>query len=131
LDNEENKVKEEQEKEMTPEQPVDMAKSSEPSEGSLGMVALILGIIGVILSFIPCVNFLGILLGIAALICGIIAKNQNQKFAMAGIILGVVAIVIYILILIALWAGLAGLEHIFQEEIQELPDIFEELPDEF
>lgn len=65
---------------------------------TLGIVSLVTGIIGLILS--PCCGFISIPLGIAALVCGFMAKGQNQRFALAGLILGAITLVVAIIMII-------------------------------
>ncbi len=60
-----------------------------------GVTGLVTGILGVI-NAITCFP-LGILVGIVAVICGFVAKNRKQKFALAGIVLGSVAIGVVII----------------------------------
>lgn len=57
---------------------------------TLGTVGLVSGITGLIFDF--CCSPLGVLLGIVALVCGILAQGRNQKFAAAGIVLGAIAL---------------------------------------
>lgn len=63
----------------------------EKTNNTLGIVSLVIGILGVLF---VCCPYGGIILGIAALICGILARQQQQQFALAGIILGAVAILL-------------------------------------
>lgn len=77
---------------------------------ALGVVSLVLGIIGVV---VFCCNPLPIILGVIAVICGFIAKSKGQKFAMAGIILGFIAIGLNIIILILLQVGGGMVEEFF------------------
>lgn len=58
---------------------------------TLGIIAMVLGITGLIFSF--CCTFMAVIPGLAALLCGIIAKNNRQKYGMTGITLGVVTII--------------------------------------
>ena len=83
---------------------------------TLGIISMIVGILGILT---VCCGYLSIFLGIVALILGIIAKGKNQRFAMAGIILGAVALVLAIIFLVALSVGLQQLEY--------LPDFLEDL----
>ncbi len=70
---------------------------SEPSSGAktLGGISLACGIGGLILFGIP--------LGIAAIACGIPAINGGAKNGIAGIILGIIDILLAIIILAAGW----------------------------
>ncbi len=73
-------------------------RNEETPNNTLGLVAMILGIFGLAFSF--CCLFMAILPGIAALVCGIIAKNKGQRYATAGIILGAITIIIGIVLTI-------------------------------
>ena len=77
------------------------AYTPEPEQkATLSIVSMVLGIVGLIFSCCCC---LGVPFDIAAIVVGIIAKKKNvpnQGMALAGIILGAVAIVIYIITVI-------------------------------
>lgn len=83
---------------------------------TLGVVSLITGIVGVIFSFLPCCFYIGFILGVIALVFGILAKKQEQRYALAGIILGAVSIGLGLVVLflgsslfmLSLMAGAAG-----------------------
>lgn len=64
--------------------------NKEPKNHTLGLVSMILGITGLLFSF--CCTFMAVLPGIAALVCGAIARNNGQKYALSGIILGLLTI---------------------------------------
>ncbi len=80
--------------------------SSQPGKSNgLSVAALVVGIVGVVLAFIPCVNIIGMLLGLIALVLGIIGWVQAGKdpaakkgTAIAGVVLGVAAIVIAVIV---------------------------------
>jgi Domain of unknown function (DUF4190) len=69
----------------------------------LGVAALVLGIIGTVFSLIGFTFWIGIPLGVVALILGIIGRksagtnNQPTGMATAGMVLGIVGLVIGIL----------------------------------
>ncbi|MCC8908294.1 MmpS family transport accessory protein [Curtobacterium sp. GD1] len=66
----------------------------------LGLTALIVGIVAIVGCAIPIVNFVSIFLGAVALILGIIGlvqKNRPRGLAIAGSILGVIALLVGIL----------------------------------
>ena len=67
------------------------SRKREPENDTLGLVSMILGITGLLFSF--CCTFMAVLPGIAALVCGAIAKNNGQKYALSGIILGLLTII--------------------------------------
>ncbi len=58
---------------------------------TLGLLSMIVGILGLVFSF--CCTFLSLVPGIIAIVCGFIARNQGQKYALSGIILGILAII--------------------------------------
>jgi tetrahydromethanopterin S-methyltransferase subunit C len=75
--------------------------------GTLAVLALIFGIAAIIISWVPFVNFLSILLAIAAMILGVIEIRRidtgktpaiGKSFAITGIILGAVAVVLGIVL---------------------------------
>ena len=59
---------------------------------TLGTISLVSGILGVLFFF--CCPYMSVILGIAALVCGILGYQQQQKYALAGIILGAIATVL-------------------------------------
>lgn len=58
---------------------------------TLGTISLVSGILGVLFF---CCPYMSVILGIAALVCGILGYQQQQKYALAGIILGAIATVL-------------------------------------
>jgi membrane-bound ClpP family serine protease len=60
---------------------------------TLGIIGLVTGILALLFF---CCPILGVILAVVALVCGIIAKGQNQKFALAGIIMGIIALLLSI-----------------------------------
>ncbi len=68
-----------------------------PKSG-LSTAALVLGIIGICLSFIPIINYCAFILGVLALVFGIIgaARGAGRGKAVAGLILGILSVVITI-----------------------------------
>lgn len=78
-----------------------------PGTSTLGIFSLIGGILSLILSFIPCINFLGIVGGLIALTLGVVglfvAKpyNHARGLPLAGTIISVASLVVA-----GLWIGL-------------------------
>ena len=70
----------------------------------MAIAALVLGIIGLVMAWIPAVNIVGIILGVLALIFGIIAIVKAKKtgtgkgMAIAGVVLAGVTIVAAVII---------------------------------
>lgn len=79
---------------LTPPAYNGVAPVAEKRNDTLGIIALIAGIVALLAA---CCPPLGIVLGIAALICGIIGKSKEQRFAMVGVILGIIALLLAIL----------------------------------
>ncbi len=69
------------------------------SLNNVAIVALVLGIISVVVQFLPVVSFAASISGIIAIVTGAVSMQRTQKkyFALAGIILGVIGIVLWIL----------------------------------
>ncbi len=97
------------------------AYSPEPEQkATLSIVSLVLGIVGLVFSCCC----LGVPFDIAAIVVGIIAKKKNvpkQGMALAGIILGAVALVIYVItVIINLVSGSGeAFSNSFMEGFQE------------
>lgn len=71
------------------------------SKGTMGIVGLALGAVGLILTFLLSVPY-GILLAIPGLIFSIIGlKGSRRGFAIAGLVLNALAILLVILIVVA------------------------------
>lgn len=72
-----------------------MEKTKKNSSG-LGIAALVLGIVGFIFAFVPVINFISYILGLLALIFGIVslAKNASKGQAVAGVVLGSLSLLI-------------------------------------
>lgn len=67
-----------------------------------GVAALVIGVVAAVLSFIPIVNIGGIVLGVAAValgIVGLVLKGRSKGTSIAGLILGVAAIVVAAIVL--------------------------------
>ncbi|MBW6463657.1 MAG: DUF4190 domain-containing protein [Bacillota bacterium] len=67
----------------------------EQPNNTLGTVSLVTGILAAV--FFLCCPYLAVILGLAALICGIIGMQRQQKYSLVGIILGAVGIVLGII----------------------------------
>ncbi|PZE68153.1 Ltp family lipoprotein [Curtobacterium sp. MCBD17_021] len=83
---------------MTNYQTAPAASPTSPKRSNpLGLTALIIGIVAVIGCAIPIVNFVSIFLGVVAVILGIIGlvqKNRTRGLAIAGTILGGIALIV-------------------------------------
>jgi len=75
-----------------------MAEQVTNNQSGLSTASLVLGIIGICLSFIPFINFIAFILGILAFIFGLIGIITKKSLgqAIAGLVLGIISIVIMI-----------------------------------
>lgn len=87
---------------QSPTAPYGNQPHGEAKNNGLGVAALIVGIIAFIIAWIPCINFLAILLALVAIglgIAGWIAASgkpdQKATFSIIGLILGVVAVIAF------------------------------------
>lgn len=83
----------------------------QPKNG-LGIAALVLALVGLLGSWVPFVNAVSIVLGIVAIVLGVLGRGRakrgtanNGGIAIAGVVLGALAIIVG-LAFIALWATL-------------------------
>jgi hypothetical protein len=86
-----------------------MAEAKTGSKG-FGIAAMILGIVGIVGSWIPILNWFSLVLGILAIIFGIIAvvKGKGKGQGVAGVILGGATVVIFLIINVILAAALTS-----------------------
>ena len=70
----------------------DAPREETVQNNTLGVISLVIGILGIIFSFLCC-PFIGIILGVIALVTGLMANSNAQKFAKVGLILGIIAII--------------------------------------
>lgn len=84
---------------------------------NFAVTSMILGIISVIFDLIPGINFLGIILAVLAIIFAVIGKNKIRNsngeldgngMATAGLVLGIISVVLFILFLVACGALIGG-----------------------
>src|SRR5947209_1955294 len=76
----------------------------------------VLGIIALVLAFIPFIDFIAIVMGVLALVFGIVGNNRARQLggngrgmALTGIICGIIAVVLSALFLILVYGTLIGL----------------------
>ena len=62
----------------------------ESQKGTLGLISMILGVFGLLFSF--CCTFMAVIPGLTALVCGVIAHNQGQKYGISGIVFGILTV---------------------------------------
>ncbi len=84
------------------EKPANQVVVTDNKNSSLGLASLITGATSLLST--SCCAPLGFLLAITAIILGIIARSEGQDYAMVGIILGIIGILIP-LFLITFFAG--------------------------
>lgn len=73
--------------------------NTQEKKSGLATAGMVLGIIGAVLAFIPLINNLAFVLGVLAIIFGgiALAKKANKGKAIAGLVLGILSIVITLL----------------------------------
>lgn len=83
-----------------------------PQSNGVAIAALVCGILALVLSWIPVINLLAVVLGIAAIVTGVMGIRRarlpgrgQMGLAVGGLVTGVIALLLSLLILI----GLAGL----------------------
>jgi hypothetical protein len=100
-----------------------------PRSNGVAIAALVCGILALVISWIPGINLASFVLGIAAVICGILGiRNaripglRGRGMAIAGLVTGLLALVVTVLI----YVGLAAL---FSDPAvqQQIEDALEEL----
>mgnify|MGYP001323082984 CR=1 FL=1 len=84
---------------------------------TVGIIGLIAGIVGVLMS---CCWPLGLVLGITALVCGIIANSRGQRFSVAGIVLGIIALLLGVIFMILSIANLMYFPEFMDEFMRQV-----------
>lgn len=79
--------------------PVSQSPTGQPpqqgaSSGGLGTASLVLGIIAVVLAFVPVLLHIGFVVGVLALVFGIVALRRQNRRGLVGVILGSISVVI-------------------------------------
>ena len=81
--------------------------TSNEKRGTLAVMALIFGIAAIVTSWVPFVNYLSLLIAIAAMVIGVVelkridrgtSSSAGRSFTIAGTILGAVAVVLGIVL---------------------------------
>lgn len=70
----------------------------------MAIAGLVLGIVGIVFTFIPGVSIVGLIAAIVGLILSILARKRDPErrgMATAGLVLSIIAIVIWVIVLIA------------------------------
>ncbi len=101
------------------------ATTSGAGTNGAAIAALITGIIALLLSWIPGINLLAFLLGIVAVVTGVIGlRNANQRgegrkgMAIAGLVTGILALIVGVLVYVGL-ASFINNNPELQQQIQE------------
>ena len=83
------------------------------SGGGLATAALVCGILGLVGGFIPVVSWFTGILAILAIIFGVIARKNGPEdkrgMATAGMVMGIIAVALTLLVILACGACIAGL----------------------
>jgi hypothetical protein len=84
-----------------------------PPRNGAGTAAGVLGIIAIILMFIPIADYLGILLGVLAVILGGVGISRANRMggtgkgmAITGLVLGLISVIVSIIFIVAVYAYL-------------------------
>jgi hypothetical protein len=103
---------------------------SQPQPNGLAIAALICGIIALLLSWIPVINFLAIILGIAAVVTGIMGLRRagdprygQRGLAVGGLVTGGLALVVAIAMLaffVSIFGDADVRDELFEEFEREL-----------
>jgi hypothetical protein len=91
-----------------PAPPEGNGESTPKRSNGIGVAALVVGIIGAILGIIPFIGDLALILGPVAIglgIVGTLQKSRKRRAAVAGLILGVVAMILAVFVSTALASG--------------------------
>lgn len=99
------------------------------NHSGFGTAALVLGIIGAVLSFIPIINnvafFLGILAVAFAIVC--FAKKSSTGVAVAGIVLGLLSIIITIVMQASAAKAISAATSEFSNSMSKISDSMDDL----
>lgn len=89
-----------------------------------GIASMVCGILSIVAC---CIDFAPFILGVVAIVLGIIqiVKNEKKGMAIAGIVCGVVGIVLYALILVAGFAMLGAMGLTGNESPEEILEKFQ------
>ena len=77
------------------ERVIERIVEKDQADNTLGTIALVTGIVGIVLFF--CCFGVDFILGIVALVTGILGHREGQKYALAGLVMGAVVIVLNLL----------------------------------
>ena len=89
-----------------------------PPSNGIGTAAGVLGIIAIILSFVPYIDFAGVLLGILAIIFGAVGMGRAKRMgghgrgmAVTGLVLGIISVALFVILLVVVYGTLYGATH--------------------
>ncbi len=89
---------------------------SDSNDKVLGVISLVSGIAALVFTLI--IPVFNILLALVAIVCGAVGYSQNQKYSLAGLLLGIAAIIITILVIIAGFALFGIFTGIIEESVE-------------
>src|SRR4051812_21809011 len=96
---------------MPPQPYAVLPPAPEKGPNGLGVAALVLGILALLFAFIPILSFIAwlpALVAIALGIAGLVARNRRRGTAIAGLSLGVAAVIVSIAVSVVSVAAVAG-----------------------
>ncbi len=82
----------------------------QPEDNTLGILSLVFGILGVAnMLFCSCCmgpyNVIAAVVGMVALVCGIIGHQNNQQYALAGLVLGAITVFLVVVVFVLFLLG--------------------------
>ena len=114
-----------------------MAEEIQKKGNPLGLTAMVLGIVAAVLAFIPCIGWLGFIPGVLAIIFGALSLKKvnageadGKGMSIAGLVCGLVAVIINIAMLVILAGAVAAVDDAFDgydDAMDELEDAMREL----
>jgi uncharacterized membrane protein len=89
-----------------------------PPSNGIGTAAGVVGIIAIVLIFIPYLDFLGVVLGLLAIVFGGLGVSRANRMggrgkgmAVTGLVLGIIAVALFAILLIIVYGTLYGATH--------------------
>ena len=97
-----------------------MTEEKQKKGNPLGLTAMVLGIVAAVLAFIPCMGWLAFIPGILAIIFGVISLKKvnageadNKGMSIAGLVCGLVAVIINIAMVFIFAGAVAAVDDAF------------------
>ena len=89
-----------------------------PPSNGIGTAAGVLGIIAIVLTFVPYLDFAGVLLGILAIIFGAVGMGRAKRMggrgrgmAVTGLVLGIISVALFVILLVAVYGAIYSATH--------------------